>query len=164
MSPPGWGNRIQWINIRYSHFQRSRGSDWEWWKKSVRNAVSMIFPSLFIRDSWPLQKVNTGCFSILFCLFPQPGGGINTIELHEIRYLLLWFHRYSKKRLSISTLYINCSLGKPRKGTADIVVVETWGITLPIQNLRQHAVVIIHDWDYFHQFYWACNRWNGAAF
>ena len=64
-------------------------------------------------------NVNTVFYVILFWLFPKPGGGINTIELHKIRYLLLWFHRYSKKRLSISTLYINCSLGT--KGLAIFV-------------------------------------------
>ena len=57
---------------------------------------------------WTSENVNTECWSILFCLFPQPGGGINTIELRKIRYLLLWFHRFSNNWASMTCLYISC--------------------------------------------------------
>ena len=80
MSPPGWGNRIEWINIRYLHFQRSRVSDWEKWKKSVRNAVSMIFPSLY------RVKKNSGLrFLFVFVFWWDSLGGRNIKKIDKFK-------------------------------------------------------------------------------
>ena len=59
-------------------------------------------------ETLDLWKVNTECNSILLFLFPQPGGEINTMEWHKIRYLLLWFHHFSNKPASKACLYISC--------------------------------------------------------
>ena len=64
----------------------------------------LIFSITLKSETLDLWKVNTECNSILFCLFPQPGGGINTTELHKIRYLLLWFHPLSRKSASMTHL------------------------------------------------------------
>ena len=67
----------------------------------------LIFSITLKSETLDLWKVNTECNSILLCLFPQPFGEINTKELHKIRYLLLWFHRYSEKRPSTYRFYVS---------------------------------------------------------
>ena len=65
----------------------------------------LIFSITLKSETLDLWKVNTECNSILSFLFPQPGGEINTIELHKIRYLLLWFHPLSRNSASMTYLY-----------------------------------------------------------
>ena len=64
----------------------------------------LIFSITLKSETLDLWKVNTECNSILLCLFPQPGGEINTIELHKIWYLLLWFHPLSRNSASMTYL------------------------------------------------------------